>query len=472
MRPITLTVLSSVLLSFSGRPWGSPYFALFALIPVLLVLSDETKLWRGAIISYLVALPVYIVGLEGLANISPPAFYITVFTISLCLTLPGILAVWVRRHLTVSVSLWVLSVSWIGVETLSGSIYLWNKWANPLSIGLSQVDSPLAQLAFWSGIHLSAFCVFAFNIGFYYLLQGYWKTIFVVVFTTALCCYAPYIFRSQEEQLFIKVGIVQALVSENALLAASFSFHEQEKLIMRYHALSEALINDHPDIDLLVWPETAIGWYTNYLNQLPRKNPFFPNNVTLLTGSYRLTSDGGLANSILLWRGSSYNFVYDKQLLVPIYENHLRPGNGYIAGLVSIGNLLIGLGVCWESLYSDLSRQSVIMGANILIYVSDGMFAGNSITPWYHMRSASIRAIETNRVTIFASHPGPSGIFDSSGRRVLSTTPDTGYWFATIPIQNSSLTPFVRFGNWFGWLCTAFTTLLPLLIFIYKQKNK
>jgi apolipoprotein N-acyltransferase len=462
VQPIALATISTLLLSFSGRPWGSPYIALVAIVPAFFVLSKEKSIWRSAIVSYILALPVFIVGFEGLVVKAPLAFYIVVFALSLCFALPGAFAVWVRRKFSNQLSMWVFVVSWVAVETLSGSITLWHNWANPLSIGLSQIGSPLAQLAFWAGVPLVAFYVLAFNLSLVLLLKGNWKPFSVVIFSALVLVLAPNFLQPGSSENTLKLGIVQGQVTNTEMVAASFSFSEQENLVGRYVELTEQLREKHPDVDLVIWPEAAIGWYTNYLSNFSNSRLLFPKDLTVLAGGYQ-SSSNGLNNSILLWDGADYTFAYTKKLLVPVYEDFLEAGQGYTNNLVNLDDTKIGLGICWESLYAELSRQSVKQGADLLVYLSDDTFAGGSVTPWYHMRTTAIRAIESRRYAVFASQAGPSGVFTPRGEQLLATQPGEGYWTVEVPKDGQNVkTPFVRFGNWFGWACVIITVLTLL----------
>ncbi len=457
MHPIALATISALLLSFSGRPWGSPYLALVALIPAFFALSKEKFVWRGALISYILALPVFVVGFEGLVVKAPVAFYIVTFALSVCFALPGALAAWVHKKLNLRMALWAFAISWVATETFSGSVKLWHNWANPLSIGLSQIGSPLLQLAFWAGVPLVAFYVLAFNLGFFCLFERNWKPLCIILISSLAFVGIPHFFRSSSSENTLELGIVQGQLTNIEMVAASFSFHEQEKLVKQYLELTEKLRSEHPKVDLVVWPEAAIGWYPNYLNNFPTSSVLFPKNLSLITGSYQSSSQG-FTNSVLFWDGGSYSFAYNKQLLVPIYEDFLEAGQGYSSGLVQFGKQNMGLGICWESLYAELSRQSVKQGASFLLYLSDDTFAGNSVTPWYHMRTTAVRAIESGRYAVFASQAGPSGVFTPTGKQLLKTQMGEGYWTVEVPQIDSSKTPFVRFGSWFGWLC-VFTSI-------------
>jgi apolipoprotein N-acyltransferase len=470
MQSIALASISALLLSFSGRPWGSPYIALVALVPAFFTLNNEKSIWRGALVSYILALPVFVVGFEGLVVKAPLAFYIVVFTLSLCFLMPGALTVRLHKKLGQHLVLWGFVTTWVAVETLSGSVQLWKNWANPLSVGLSQVDSPVMQLAFWAGVPLVAFYVLAFNLGFFYLFKRNWKPLGIIVVSALALIMTPHFFRSSLEEDVLRVGIVQGELSNIEMVAASFSFYEQEKLVQKHLELTEKLSKENPRLDLVIWPEAAIGWYINYLSTFPNSHLLFPQDLPLITGSYE-SSYEGLTNSVLFWSGNDYRFVYDKLFPVPIYEDFISAGNGYLGDLVNFDAQKIGLGICWESLYPELSRQSVKLGANILLYLSDDTFAGNSVTPWYHMRSSSVRAIETNRYVVFASQSGPSGVFTQTGEQILETKKGEGYWVVDIPASEPSITPFVLLGNWFGWLC-VFISISVLIAALLNRNRK
>ena len=468
MQFLALGAISALLLSFSSRPWGSPYFALVAFVPVLFALTAEKSIGRGAAITYVSALPMFIIGFEGLVVEAPLTYYGVVFTLGLCFSVPGAVTVWLHRRFGNQLFIWVFAVCWVAVETLSGSVELWHNWANPLYVGLSQVSSPLAQVAFWAGPSLVSFCVLALNIGLFFLFKRERTPLVVVAATVLILCMSPNLLRSTSALEPLKLGVVQGQLSDIELVAASFSVHEQEKLVARYLDLTDVLRTEHPDVDLVVWAEAAIGWYIGYIDSDSSLEVLFPQDLPLLTGGYHSASQG-LSNSVVYWNGESYSSVYEKEFLVPVFENFLAPGEGYRSGLPQISGQEIGLGICWESLYAELSRQSVLEGADLLTFIADDTFAGQSVTPWGHMRTTSMRAIETGRPAVFASQAGPSGIFSPTGQPILTTQRGKGYWVAEVPQTTGEvITPFVRFGNWFGWGCLS-ATLVMLIISFYQK---
>lgn len=457
LRQVALASSSAFLLSLSGRPWASPYFALFALVPALHALQGERGIWRGALVSYIVALPVFVVGFEGLVVKAPLAFYGLVFVLSTGFILPGIVIALAQRGSDHPVYLYLFALSWVSVETLAGSFTLWHNWANPLSIGLSQAASPLARLAYWGGVPLIALFVLTFNVALFQVGRHRGPLVIVTGLMAFLIVF-PSVQRGESvagAEQNLTIGIVQGRQTDVELASAGFSIHEQERITNRYLDLTEKLRAEHPDVDLVVWPEAALAFHTRYLEKFLDHKEIFPKDLPVLTGAYNYQprQDHLYMNSALFWDGQAYRFVYDKQALVPMYEDLFRSGEGYADGLVTVENVRVGLGICWESLYPELARNSVKMGADLLVYLSDDTFAGASVTPWYHMRVSAIRAIESGRHVVFASQAGPSAVFTPSGNEVLITERDqAGYWVTAVEVgPGGASTPFTKFGNWVGY---------------------
>ena len=490
-------LLSAALLSISGRPWGTPYIALVALIPALIVLQKEEKLWRGGLFSYLIGLPIAVVGFEGIVVLDPKIFYIGVLIISLWYFIPGIIFVYLKKHIGELRSFIGFALAWVATETILGSVFLWSgsgslfaqlkrvtqglfkamgfelhipieSWANPLAIGFSQVDSPLLLLAYWSGISLVSLVVILSNVT---LLLAYRKKCLPLILLVMFC--APLIFisngklsNSKKESDELLVGVVQADIGERDLISASFSKAAQKDIVQNLSDLTTQMLSQYPNIDLVIWPESSLGFFLSYFEH---DKSLFPQKP-LLAGTYR---DWLSFNSILFWNNDDYRYAYDKKMLVPIFESHFEEGDGYLDRIVEVRNQKIGLGICWESLYPEASRFSVDLGADILIYLSNDGFAGESTTPWYHARASSIVAIASGRSVIFASQSGPSAAYSSNGQLLSSIHKDEPYGILSVPLsKNSSKTPFVRFGNWFGWLSVWIVVLLVLLASKFKNLIK
>jgi apolipoprotein N-acyltransferase len=73
--------------------------------------------------------------------------------------------------------------------------------------------------------------------------------------------------------------------------------------------------------------------------------------------------------------------------------------------------------ICWENLFSDLSRRLERNGASILVQLTnDNDFAGDT-APRQHAIASILRAVEYARPVIVASAGGPSFAVDAYGRK-------------------------------------------------------
>jgi len=117
----------------------------------------------------------------------------------------------------------------------------------------------------------------------------------------------------------------------------------------------------------------------------------------------------------------------------------------------------LGVSICHEVLFPDLSARAVGAGAALLVNVSnDGWLDGGSgVASRQHFAMAAFRAVETRRYLVRAATTGVSGAIDPYGRVVASLGPgETGVVTASAA-GRSALTPYVRLGDAFAFACAA-----------------
>lgn len=128
-------------------------------------------------------------------------------------------------------------------------------------------------------------------------------------------------------------------------------------------------------------------------------------------------------------------------------------------------NVPIGCAVCYESVYGDYCRGYIQKGARALTVITNDAWWGD--TPGYrqHLSYASLRAIETHRAIARCGNTGISGLIDCRGRIV-----ERGPWWketamkVQLPLYDD-ITPFVRYGDIAGRVCTlVFLLLLAALL--------
>ncbi len=187
-------------------------------------------------------------------------------------------------------------------------------------------------------------------------------------------------------------------------------------------------------------------------------------------------------NSALMIDGSGRKEIFHKSKLVvaveklpyPVVFDPIDRMLGGVMGrcvgqeeisLLHFNNIPIGCAVCYESVYGDYCRGYIQKGARALTVITNDAWWGD--TPGYrqHLSYASLRAIETHRAIARCGNTGISGLIDCRGRVV-----ERGPWWkpavmkVSLPLYED-VTPFVRYGDITGRLCTfVFLLLLAALL--------
>ena len=124
--------------------------------------------------------------------------------------------------------------------------------------------------------------------------------------------------------------------------------------------------------------------------------------------------------------------------------------------------VMVGVPVCYESVYGEYCTGYVKMGARMLAVITNDAWWGD--TPGYkqHLSYSCLRAIETRRDIARCANTGISAIIDQRGE-ILSST---GWWqrcTLTGEVNLSSRTTFfVRHGDLVGLACVILTLLFAL----------
>ena len=126
--------------------------------------------------------------------------------------------------------------------------------------------------------------------------------------------------------------------------------------------------------------------------------------------------------------------------------------------------------LCFESAFGDLSRQFVLRGADFLIEMTNDGYLGPTPVLRQHLANSVFRAVETDRPVLRTTNVGITGYINESGD-VLdpsgSYREETRIWTASR--SDGGLTFYVRYGDWFAWLCTAVTIILLAFVLAAKK---
>lgn len=237
----------------------------------------------------------------------------------------------------------------------------------------------------------------------------------------------------------------------------------EQRNLTEYLRLTSSIGDEAAPLDLIVWPENAVGFYLDgepvvlgRLGALATRR-----GSALLVGAPRLAARGVAHNSAwLIGADGSLRATYDKQLLVPFAEGSLLPiatdalaepryAGGTHSTPLATRALSLGTPICFEVLFPDLVRAMVRDGANLLVNLSNDSWldSGDGAAPRQHFAMAVLRAVETRRALVRASAGGVSGLVGRDGQ-VAETVPwgSSGVAVGTVALADT-VTPYVRFGD-------------------------
>ena len=173
---------------------------------------------------------------------------------------------------------------------------------------------------------------------------------------------------------------------------------------------------------------------------------------------------------------------YDKIYLLPFGEAVPAPLDSILPGfvgnfsygrnydLVPLGDARAGIMICFESHFGQLSREYVRRGADAIIEMTNDGYLGPTPVLRQHLANAVFRAIETNRPVLRVTNVGITAYITEQGQVLDATQPyteDTRVW--SVAKSDGSQTFYVRFGDWFAWLCSLVT--VGLLVFGFLRRN-
>jgi apolipoprotein N-acyltransferase len=266
--------------AFPPLPLG--ILACAGLVPLLVVLSPVTSLWRGLRYGYVTFLTFHVITLNwtgGYAHGNDPYMMIaggvTMLVHPLFYFLPTGLYLWVKRHLGEAAALWMLPFAWVAYE-YSHSV---SEWSFPwLTIGNTQ-SYELARMQFieYTGVLGLSFWVVVMNVLVFLALRAWmdgpapWRArkapgmagLVAAVYLLPVV-HGWSVLGSGEEATVapghaVTVGMIQANVDPWEKWSSN-----ADSPVRRHFGLTWQLLEDRTDLprpQLVLWPETTIPHY-------------------------------------------------------------------------------------------------------------------------------------------------------------------------------------------------------------------
>lgn len=308
----------------------------------------------------------------------------------------------------------------------------------------------------------------------------------------------------------VKVALIQGCID-----TTFDSDEDPNEAFGQYLNLSRQVVRQHPNIDLIVWPESmftaTLPWidvvgsaqppagaeyspeeFDRYLNEMTKATQYKAESVaqelgtSLLVGTACVQYRGArkhLFNSAL-WLDQSGQLQgrYDKMHpvmfgeyvpfgeMIPWLYSLTPMHKGLTAGqqpvAVELRGLILSPCICFENTVPQLLRSQVRQldseghDPDVLVTITnDGWFWGSALLD-VHLACGVFRAIELRRPMLIAANTGFSAWVDASGK-VLDKGPrrDTGSVIVELPVEpltkarGSSV--YLQVGDLFSWLCVG-----------------
>jgi apolipoprotein N-acyltransferase len=196
------------------------------------------------------------------------------------------------------------------------------------------------------------------------------------------------------------------------------------------------------------------------------------NNVSLLFNSAEPDRESGKSFNSAVMVGPDGNKVaqYDKLYLLPFGEAVPFPFEGLMPAvvgtfaygknysLVPVGDAKAGIMICFESHFGQLGREQVKQGADVIIEMTNDGYLGPTPVLRQHLANAVFRAVEANRPVLRVTNVGITAYITETGK-IIDPAPTyqeaTRVW--SVSKSDGSQTHYVRYGDWFAWLCSLVT---------------
>jgi len=218
-------------------------------------------------------------------------------------------------------------------------------------------------------------------------------------------------------------------------------------------------------LDIVIWPETALTWRLNIIDELLPVMADVADGAELIFGVQRVEA-GEFFNSLaVLQPDAEVSQIYDKYHLVPFGEyiplapllaaTGIMPDaerRGYTPGpgarVLDMGDagLMLPL-ICYEAIFARNLAAAPERPDWIMQVTNDAWF-GDSAMPYQHLDQTRLRAIEQGLPVARAANTGVSAMIDPYGR-ILDSYPlnEAGFIDGTLPAPLDA-TIYARTGNW------------------------
>jgi apolipoprotein N-acyltransferase len=446
-----LAGLSGLMLTAGLTPIELDWIAWIALVPLLISLGGKSssaalKLGLLAGLSHYLTLVYWIVVvLSHYGNINFIFSVGVLFLLCLYLALyPAFFAlILVRFEKNALFPFWGASW-WVALEYARAHIMTGFPWC---LLGYSQYSRlPLIQISDVVGVYGLSFVIVLVNLLLYSIFfapssrKGKSVAMEIILSSLMIGCVLVYGYnnlREKAEKALRGKVLRAAVIQGNIDQSQKWNLDFQEKTLAIYNGLSGNAVDFKPQI--IIWPETAVPFFFQDSSHLSQEvlRAARTTNAIILFGSPAYQKDKGTIryyNRAYVVSEDRVFDCYDKVHLVPFGEyvplkkylpfvHRLVPAAGdFSPGRevrpISAPDLRIGVLICFEAIFPDISRKLALQGSELLVNITNDAWFGRTSAPYQHLSMAVFRCVENDLPMARAANTGISAFILASGKIV------------------------------------------------------
>jgi len=287
----------------------------------------------------------------------------------------------------------------------------------------------------------------------------------------------------------VQLGMIQGNIAQDAKWEVKLA----KKHLNAYRSEAAKLVKT--PVDLIVWPEASFPWYLK--TDIKTIEPQYLGMEDNILGTTPFTFLGAITedpannyhNSAVLLdsKGDVLN-IYNKVHMVPFgeyvplqkilffLERIALPSGTFIPGTsnvpVKAGDMHFVPLICYEDIFPELSRKSVLKGGEFLLNITNNAWFGETSAPYQQLALSVFRAVENRRYLARTTNTGVSAIIDPTGKQVVESSLFEPATIVANVARLSALTIYTRLGDWFAWGCVAYMALGLIVVMVGKLRMR
>jgi apolipoprotein N-acyltransferase len=383
---------------------------------------------------------------------------------------------------------------WVALEYTRAHLLTGFPWA---SLGYTQYRTlPLIQIADVTGVYGLSFLIVLVNLFLYQLwrwVRGkdgatypFFATVTAISLLLLTLFYGFVSLNRNDTGKEVKVALAQGNIPQDVKWDPAF----QEDTVAIYERLSRKASGT--GMQLVVWPESSLPFfyqkehgYSQRISSLARELDAYlvvsspaleyeTGKERLLNSAFLIAPDGstvGRSDKIHLVPFGEYvplaTFLpFVKKMVQGIGD--FSPGNSVTPLAATFGKM--GILVCFEGIFPEISREYVRNGAGLLVNITNDAWFGDSSAPYQHLSMTVFRAVENRVPLIRSANTGITAFIDSRGHVQGMTRLFREALLSGTVRMGSERSLYTRYGDIFAWFCGTFSLAICGIVILRRRR--